>query len=159
MYSTPEINTNQRHNPTTKMKQNNQYNHLPKIKLLNQSNLSTTLSFCETHYICSICPSPILLLINLSQPYPPVCLIVCLYLCQLLISFVSTFLTVFVSTWLHLSQFCLLIFLLWKVSYFLTRAIYQCGHHGCHDRCRVMTTYVWLWQSSCSQLFPQIFIS
>ena len=92
MYSTPEINTNQRHNPTTKMKHNNQYNHLPKIKLFNHSNLSTTLLLCETHYSCSICSSPTLFTNQLTATPPAhVCMIVCLYLCQLLIVFVSTF--------------------------------------------------------------------
>ena len=31
------------------------------------------LSLCETHYCCSICLSPTLLLINLLQPHPPMC--------------------------------------------------------------------------------------
>ena len=114
------------------MKHNNQYNHLPKIKLFNHSNLSTTLLLCETHYSCSICSSPTLFTNQLTATPPAhVCMIVCLYLCQLLIVFVSTFNCICQPDCIESFSIFNFSFMKKFHDFFLTRAISKlCFVHG-----------------------------
>ena len=126
MYSTPEINTNQRHNPSTKMKHNNQNNHLPKINCLTTVTYQQLYCFVKHTTAALSVRRRLFLLINLLQPHPPMCAWSYACICVNFNCICLDFLTVFVNP-TAMSHFLFFKIVFYeKVSCFLlTRTIFS----------------------------------